>query len=271
MTSDIRASSITDPLYRYLHKLVAGSVQGRFWWPIRDADCDQFGLAPRLPDLHIKPISPRDYLGRQYADRLGDWQVLTAINRCQRESVRLEEENRSLAETRIKPLTMKFEDNILTQSKFNGFNGFRGALYTLKSISSLLLKIMVNGLVYCSNETSLSSLYHTNTTSYSENHAIFRTNFMVSAARLNERVNERENGQDGILLNEFRETIHAMDELKRELERIRGFETEIDVSGKVEIVKSCFSGLQCGIENIIVQLDDFFDEIVESRKKLLEL
>ncbi|KAI7755525.1 hypothetical protein M8C21_023020 [Ambrosia artemisiifolia] len=198
-------------------------------------------------------------------------EVLTAINRCQRESVRLEEENKSLGETRIKPLTMKFEETNLIHSKFNGFNGFRGALYAFKNISSLLLKIMVNGLVYCSNETSLSNLPHINTTSYSENRAIFRTDFMVSAARLNERVNEREDEQDGVLLKEFRETMNSMDELKRELERIRGFETKCDISGRVENLKNCFGGFQCGIENTIVQLDDFFDEIVESRKKLLEL
>ncbi|KAJ0734321.1 hypothetical protein HanPI659440_Chr11g0418691 [Helianthus annuus] len=198
-------------------------------------------------------------------------EVLTAINRCQRESVRLKEENRSLAETRIKPLTMKFEEITLVQSKFNGFNGFRGALYALKNISSLLLKVMVNGLVYCSSETSFPSLSHINTTISNENRTIFKTDFMVSAARLNEMVNEREDGQDGILLNEFQKAAHAMDELKRELERIRGFETRFDISRRVENLKSCFGVLQCGIENIVVQLDDFFDEIVENRKKLLEL
>ncbi|KAK9069601.1 hypothetical protein SSX86_011505 [Deinandra increscens subsp. villosa] len=198
-------------------------------------------------------------------------EVLAALNRCQRESVRLEEENKSLVETRIKPLTLRFEEDSLVELKFNGFNGFRGALYALKNISSLLLKIMVNGLVYCSDKTSCSSSSYMNTSSYNESRTLFRTNFMVSAARLNEMVNEREEGNDGILLYEFQETTHAVNELKRELERVRGSGMELDISPRVEILKSCFGGLQCGIENTIVQLDDFFDEIVESRKKVLEL
>lgn len=195
--------------------------------------------------------------------------MLATINRCQRENVRLEEENKSLIETRIKPLTMNFDESVLTQS--NGFNGFRGALYTLKNISSLLLKIMVNGLVYFSNETCFPSSSHLNTTSYNDNHTGYRSNFMVSATRLNESINERLYGRDGMLLHEFQEATHVVDELRRELEGIRGYETEFDISWRVENLKSCFERLQCGVENTIVQLDDFFDEIVESRKKLLEL
>nr|XP_043622913.1 uncharacterized protein LOC122594534 [Erigeron canadensis] len=200
-------------------------------------------------------------------------EVLRAINRCQRESARLEEENRSLLETRIKPLSIKFDESILIQSKYNGFNGFRGVLYALKNISSLLLKMMVNGLVYCSNETtcSSSSYYENTSTSYNENHKVFGSSFMVSATRLNERVNEQEEGQTGILLYEFQNTRHTIDKLKTELERIREFDLEIDTSERIEYLKNCFGRLQCGVENTIVQLDDLFDEIVESRKKLLEL
>ncbi|KAI3752728.1 hypothetical protein L2E82_24764 [Cichorium intybus] len=198
-------------------------------------------------------------------------QVLRAINRCQRERVRLEEENKSLIETRINPLMMQFDESALIQSKFNGFNGFRGALYALKNISSLLFMIMVNGLAYCSNEASFSSSSHMITASSTVNHMVFESSFMVSATRLMERLKDSEKGVNGILLQEFRNTGHAMDELQTELERIEGCEREFDISERVEILKSCFGGLQCGIENMIVQLDDFFDEIVESRKKLSDL
>lgn len=200
-------------------------------------------------------------------------QVLRSVNRCQRERVRLEEENKSLTETRIKPLMMKFDEDMIIESKFNGFNGFRGVLYALKNISSLLLKIMLNGLVYCSHETSFSSSSYRNTTCYNESsHMVFGSGFMVSATRLNERVKmSEEEGQNGILLYEFRNTGQAMDELKAELESNRGFETELDVRERVEKLQKGFQVLQSGVENIIVQLDDFFDEIVESRKKLLDL
>ncbi|KAJ9561347.1 hypothetical protein OSB04_006507 [Centaurea solstitialis] len=198
-------------------------------------------------------------------------QVLRSVNRCQRERVRLEEENKNLTETRIKPLMMKFDEDMIIESKFNGFNGFRGVLYALKNITSLLLKIMLNGLVYCSHETRFPSSSYGNTTCYNENHMVFGSGFMVPATRLNDRMKMIEEGQNGILLYEFQNTRQAMDELKTELESTRGFEMEFDVSERVEKLKDSFQVFHSGVENIILQLDDFFDEIVESRKKLLDL
>lgn len=164
---------------------------------------------------------------------------------------------------------MKFDESLLIQSKFNGFNGFRGVLYALKNISSLFLRIMVNGLLYCSNETSFPS--SSSTTSYNENRTLSGSSFMVSATRLNERVMERQEGQTGILLYEFQNTRQVMDEFKQNLEGIRGFEKEFDINESFRNLKSCFEDLQCGVDNILVQLDDFFDEIVESRKKVLNI
>ncbi|KVH93491.1 uncharacterized protein LOC112517456 [Cynara cardunculus var. scolymus] len=192
-------------------------------------------------------------------------QVLRAINGCQRERVGLEEENRSLIETRIQPLLMKFDKNVSIESKFNGFNGFRGVLYALKNTNSLLLTILLSGLVYCSSETSFSS---SNTDCYDEGdqQVGFGSGFMASAARLHERMKVSENGQTGILLYEFQMAGNSMDELKRMVERL-----DFDLHEKVEKLKNCFGALKCGAENVIVQLDDFFDEIVEGRKKLLDL
>ncbi|XP_076957907.1 uncharacterized protein LOC143633494 [Bidens hawaiensis] len=193
-------------------------------------------------------------------------QILRAINICHREKVGLEEVNRSLIETRIQPLLMKFNKNVLIESKLKRFNGFRGVLYALKNTNSLLLMILLSGLVYCTSETSFSSQGNTNT--YNEEDVAFGSGFMVSAARLHERIKESEGGQLGILLYEFRHTGNTMDELKTKVERL---EMEFDVSERVEMLKNCFGVLKCGVENVIVQLDDFFDEIVESRKKLLDL
>ncbi|KAJ9538243.1 hypothetical protein OSB04_030976 [Centaurea solstitialis] len=194
-------------------------------------------------------------------------QVLRAINGCQRERVGLEEENRSLIETRIQPLLIKFDKNVLIESKFNGFNGFRGVLYALKNTNSLLLMILLSGLVYSSSETSFSS---NSTDCYDEGEVDFGSGFMVSAARLHERVKAGENGQTGILLYEFRMAGNSMDELKAMVDQ-RLELMEFDLNEKVEKVNSCFGVLKCGAENVIVQLDDFFDEIVEGRKKLLDL
>lgn len=176
----------------------------------------------------------------------------------------LEEVNRSLIETRIQPLLMKFNMNVSIESKLKGFNGFRGVLYALKNTNSLLLMILLSGLVYCSSETSFSSCQG----NINEGDVAFGSGFMVSAARLHDRIKECEDGQSGILLYEFRNTGNTMDELKTKVERL---EMEFDLSERVEMLKNCFGVLKCGVENVIVQLDDFFDEIVESRKKLLDL
>ncbi|XP_071727004.1 uncharacterized protein [Rutidosis leptorrhynchoides] len=197
--------------------------------------------------------------------------VLRMINGCQRERVGLEEENRGLIRTRIQPLMINFDKNVLMESKFNGFNGFRGVLFALRNMNSLLLLILLNGLVYCSPVTSFSSssCHGNNTSELGE--TVFGSGFMVSASRLQEKLMENEDGQNGVLLYEFWNARSAIEELKTELERIRGTGMELDTSERVEKLKSCFIGLQCGVENMIVQLDDFFDEIVEARKQLLDL
>ncbi|XP_020222028.1 uncharacterized protein LOC109804584 [Cajanus cajan] len=190
-------------------------------------------------------------------------QVIRAINVCQRDILGLEEENKSLLETRIEPLSQCLIQNISMESKLNGFSGFRGVLYAMRSVSSLLLMILLCGLAYCWSSSCFHQGY--------EGHVVFGSGFMVSMAILQQKVAEEIDqieGQPGILLFEFQQAKSAMEELKVELERIAAY---AEIQEKVDNVKSCFGLLRCGVETITGQLDDFFDEIVEGRKKLLDM
>ncbi|KAK6915974.1 hypothetical protein RJ641_018835 [Dillenia turbinata] len=214
-------------------------------------------------------LNSRHNLNRQLSR-----QVIRAITNCQRELVGLEEENKSLIMTRIRALSLQFDDQkVLAESKFNKFNGFRGALYAMRNVSSLLLMILLSGLVYnCIDHSMFGQV------GCCEGQVMFGSTFMVSTVRLQQRVavelaaQFNEQSPPRIPLFEFQKTKITMEELKLGLERFQEFvESEGEIQEKVDQLKSCLGALKCGTENLVGQLDDFLDEIVDGRKKLLHM
>ncbi|CAL0309572.1 unnamed protein product [Lupinus luteus] len=198
------------------------------------------------------------------------YQVMRTINVCERDILGMEEENKRLMEPRIQALSQSMNQNISMESKLNGFNGFRGVLYAMRSVNSLLLMILLSGIAYC---WSSSSCFH------QEKNMVFGSGFIVSMTMLKQKVAEemdQNHGQPGILMFEFQQARIAMEELKVELERITSYDDDYDeeegeVQEKVDKLKSWFELLRCGVESIGGKVDDLFDEIVEGRKKLLDM
>ncbi|KAI5384663.1 hypothetical protein KIW84_071607 [Lathyrus oleraceus] len=194
-------------------------------------------------------------------------QVLRSIYIGQREVLGLEEENKSMVETRIQSLYQYINQDITLEAKLTEYNGFRGVLYAMRRVSSLLLMILLNGVAYC---WSSSCFDHQE----NEGNLVFGSKFMVSMARLQQKVGkeiDKINVQPRILLHEFQQAKVAMEEMKVQLERIVVYGEVCEIQEKVEKLKSCFGLLKSGVENVIENVDDLFDEIVEGRNKILDM
>ncbi|PKA47961.1 hypothetical protein AXF42_Ash016308 [Apostasia shenzhenica] len=212
--------------------------------------------------------SPSPHLARQ---------VMRAISSSRREVAGLEEENRVLMENRVRPLALRLDERALSmETKLNGFNGFRGVLYAMRNVSSFLLTILLWGSVSYWPESSYNG-----GGGAAESSVFFGSGFII-LARLQQRlVGEMEgiDGRPGILMHELRQVKAACEELREMTERTGGLMGFCELDGvgggeageSAERLKGWFGLLRAGAEDLVVQLDDFFDEIAEGRKKLLDL
>ncbi|KAL6531648.1 hypothetical protein OROMI_028011 [Orobanche minor] len=198
-------------------------------------------------------------------------QVIRSINRCQREIIPLQQENKRIAQTKVQSLSLQIKENFVADLKYNKYNGFQGALYAMRNASTLLLVILLSGLVYFWPETSFCQ----ESNEQEIGNSFVGSNFVVSSANLHQRMVNAASYfdlQPGVVLYELQSARFAVDEMKMAIESVdTECEQVIDIDDRVENLKSCFEVLQCGVEGIIVQLDDFFDEIVEGRKKLFDM
>ncbi|GFP87127.1 hypothetical protein PHJA_000856400 [Phtheirospermum japonicum] len=198
-------------------------------------------------------------------------QVIRTINRCQREMIPFQQENKRIAETKVQSLSLRIKENFIADLRYNKYNGFQGALYAMRNVSTLLLVILLSGLVYFWPDTSFCQ----------ENdreeviNSFIGSDFVLSSANLHQRMVNAISHlrlQPGVVLFELQSAKYALDELKMAIENTDiEYVAEIDIDYRVENLKSCFEVLQCGAEGIIGQLDDFFDEIVEGRKMLFDM
>lgn len=275
-------------LLRSLHSHLTHLVQ-KLHLPVGEKWLDEYmDESSRLWDvchvikLGISGIENYCSTGAHMVSSLDEWrrnpsphltrQVMRAISVCRREAMGLEEENRVLVETRVEPLSLRFNDMGPMESKFMGFNGFREVLYALSNASSFLLMILIWGSVSSWPELSCHR-------AAIESSLFFGSGYMVSMARLQQRlVGEMEGmiGRPGILMYEFRSVRAATEELREELEMSRGMGCEPEgIAGglreRIEGLKGWFGMLRSGTESLVGQLDDFFDDIVEGRKQLLDL
>lgn len=208
-------------------------------------------------------------------------QLARAITACGREAAGLEEENRALVEARMGQLSrLRFDDcaaAAAVEPRLNGFNGFRGVLYAMRNVSSLLLTVLLSGLVYhCPEQSFFSARPYGGGGEYERPRMLFGSGIMISAARLEQRIgeemNRRGNGRRAmIMVEEYRRARAGMEEIRGRLEGgTAAAEEGTGVRERAEEMRGCLGALRDGVEGVVGQLDDFFDEIVEGRKKLLD-
>ncbi|RCV29348.1 hypothetical protein SETIT_6G005900v2 [Setaria italica] len=206
--------------------------------------------------------------------------LMRAINAPRRHAAGLQQDNRALADARLDPASLLLDARSPRDFKLNAFNGFRGVLYALRNATSFLLVLLISGTVTCLPDLLTSSAAAAAT----HQHLRATSGYVASMARLRHRVaqemglhpwlqrvvgDHHSTSTAGIMMYEFRQARAAIDSLK--VVRMGGYCDHDEIAQRAEIINGWVGMLRSGAESLIVELDDFFDEIVEGRKMLSDL
>ncbi|PAN06451.1 hypothetical protein PAHAL_1G265000 [Panicum hallii] len=214
------------------------------------------GSAAQLASLLMQaPSSPN--LSRQ---------VPRAISVCRREAMALKEENRALVEARAEALALRLSEGVPADAKLGGFNGFRGVLCATRMLTSFLLTLLSWGVLHYWTDPNAGAGAAGDCGSY------FGAAFASALSRAQQRAAAEAGrsvaaagGGAGVMMHEFRRARAAVEEAKEAAEHGG------DVAAAAAEVGLRAGALRAACEDVLALIDDLFDEVVEARKKLLDL
>lgn len=193
-------------------------------------------------------------------------QVTRAISVCRREAAALKEENRALVETRGEELALRLSEGVPPDAAkaLSGFNGFRGVLCATRMLASFLLTLLSWGLLHYSPSSRAGS-----TAPGDCGGAHFGPAFASALSRAQQRAAAEADRASaaGAMMYEFRRARTAVEQLKDAMDRGGGS----GAGAAAEEVAQWAGTLRSGCDDMVALIDDLFDEIVEGRKKLLDL
>ncbi|KAK3154343.1 hypothetical protein QOZ80_2BG0189310 [Eleusine coracana subsp. coracana] len=214
--------------------------------------------AARLASLLIQAPPSSPHLSRQ---------VARAIGVCRREATALKEENRALVESRADALALRLAEGVPADAKLGGFNGFRGVLCATRMLASFLLTLLSWAVLHYRPDAVAAA-----GPPGADCGAYFGPAFATALARAQQRAASEAcraaaagSSGGGVMMHEFRRARAAVEEAKEAVE------AGGDVAAAAAEVGLRAGVLRAGCEDVLAMIDDLFDEVVETRQKLLDL